>query len=410
MTELSDAWAGSARSRALAWALVGIAGLNLAVMSALNLERGGWSAVGADFAAGAPLVVPYLALGTLLALRQSANPLGWLLTAGGLTWLPGGLATGYAVVVLPGDPHDVLARLGANFDDKIWPLGVLCCIGLPLLLFPTGRPRSGRWRKMAVLMVIGCLVSLVASAVTSSPVVNPVDGSASLTNPWAIPQLRAVAAYAGGLGTLTQMLTTLAAVIGLVVGFRRASGIERQQFRWVFAGGAMAGLGILGYFVAGQLPAVPYGLVDLFGSLTFACFPVTFAVAILRYRLYDLDRIVSRTVSYAIVTGLLIAAYVGLVTGVSRLIPANGKSLAVAASTLAVATLLQPLRRRVQVVVDRRFNRSRYDSARTVEAFTVRLREQVDLGALESELLGVVHQTMQPASAWLWLRGAGANS
>ena len=138
--------------------------------------------------------------------------------------------------------------------------------------------------------------------------------------------------------------------------------------------------------------------------------PLSIGFAILRYRLYDLDRIVSRTVSYAAVSGVLIATYVGLVTGVSRLIPDNSKSLAVAASTLGVAALLQPLRRRVQAVVDRRFNRSRYDSARLVEAFTVRLREQVDLVALEADLLGVVHQTMEPTSARLWLRGAGAMS
>jgi len=131
--------------------------------------------------------------------------------------------------------------------------------------------------------------------------------------------------------------------------------------------------------------------------------PVAIGVAILRYRLYDIDRIVSRTVGYGVVTGLLVGVYVGLVTGVSRLTP-GGSSLAVAASTLAVAALFQPVRRRVQSVVDRRFNRSRYDAARTIDAYSARLREQVDLDSVHRDLLAVVRGTMQPASVGLWLR------
>ncbi|GAC1331466.1 MAG: hypothetical protein NVSMB13_19800 [Mycobacteriales bacterium] len=135
--------------------------------------------------------------------------------------------------------------------------------------------------------------------------------------------------------------------------------------------------------------------------------PAAAGLSILRYRLYDIDRIISRTVGYALVTGLLVAVYVGLVNAVSRLTP-GGNSLAVAASTLSVAALFQPVRRRVQAGVDRRFNRSRYDAARTIDAFSARLREEVDLTSLQGDLLGVVRRTMQPASVGLWLRDSRA--
>ena len=151
------------------------------------------------------------------------------------------------------------------------------------------------------------------------------------------------------------------------------------------------------------LGQVPVGVFDAMVVVGIACVPASFTVAILRYRLYDLDRIVSRTVSYAAVTGLLLATYVVVVTTVSRLTP-GGSSLAVAASTLAVAALFQPVRRRMQDLVDRRFNRSRYDAARTVEAFRTRLRSQVDLDTVRADLLTVTRDTMQPTAAALWLR------
>jgi hypothetical protein len=183
----------------------------------------------------------------------------------------------------------------------------------------------------------------------------------------------------------------------VVLRFRSSGGVERQQLRWVAAGAAaVAGL------LAGA--AVPQDNVlsgVLYSSVLFI--PVAVAVAVLRYRLWDLDRLVSRTVTYALVTALLVVPYLLIVPAAGRLVGSSG-SLAVAAATLAVAALFQPLRRRVQDLVDRRFNRRRYDAARTVEGFAARLRDQVDLNALKGELLAVVDQTMQPAGASLWLR------
>ncbi len=397
-------WPGSTRSRALAWTLAGVAALGFAVLVFLNIRRDGLNDFGNSVFTGVLLILTFVGLGTLLALRQPANPIGWLLTAGGLTWLASELAVVIARYALVDGHTTVAGRLGASFDANVWPLGIVCSVGLPLLLFPAGRTRSPRWRWVLVAMVTGCALALLASALSPSPIESSVDPRKTLVNPWGVEQLATITAFAGGLGVLILMVTMVTAVVGIIVHFVTAKGTERQQLRWVLTGAVLAIAGILSVFVG------PSGVTDITVIVGLGCLPASFAVAVLRYRLYDLDRIVSRTVSYATVTGLLIATYVGLVTGVSRLLPDNSKSLAVAASTLAVAALLQPLLRRVQAVVDRRFNRSRYDSARLVEAFTVRLREQVDLVALETDLLGVVHQTMQPTSARLWLRGSGAMS
>jgi hypothetical protein len=195
--------------------------------------------------------------------------------------------------------------------------------------------------------------------------------------------------------------SAVAALVSLVLQFRSSVGVERQQLRWVAAGGAAA--------VAGLLPSILVGLGiaprvnDVVVYPAVLCVPVTVAVAVLRYRLWDLDRLVSRTVTYTLVSGLLVLPYLLILPAATRLAAGSG-SLAVAALTLAVAALFSPLRRRVQGGVDRRFNRRRYDAARTIEAFAIRLREQVDLDALTGELLAVVEQTVQPTRASLWLR------
>ncbi|MGH3100133.1 MAG: hypothetical protein ACRDPU_04035, partial [Thermoleophilia bacterium] len=203
-----------------------------------------------------------------------------------------------------------------------------------------------------------------------------------------------------GLSTLLWLVILVVSLACVVLRFRSSTGIERQQLRWVVAGAAGAVVGLFGGALAPQRTLV--------SSVLYAgvlCVPVAVAVAVLRYRLWDLDRLISRTVTYAVVTALLVLPYLAIVAAIPRLAEGSG-SLAVAAATLAVAALFQPLRRRVQDLVDRRFNRRRYDAARTLDAFAARLRDQVDLDALEGELLGVVDQTMQPTQASLWLRPA----
>jgi hypothetical protein len=209
---------------------------------------------------------------------------------------------------------------------------------------------------------------------------------------------------------LALAFTTLAVVVGagsLVVRFRRAGGVERQQLRWVAWAAALAVVGAvvaLGGLAVGATAVVTWAV-----STCFAILPVAIGAAILRYRLYDLDRIISRTLAYGLLTVLLGLGYAAAVLGLGRLLP-QGSSLVVAAATLVVAALFQPARRRIQQAVDRRFNRRRHDTAQTIAAFSDRLHQQIDLDSLSAELLVVVDQTMQPTQASLWLRPSQAVS
>jgi hypothetical protein len=227
-------------------------------------------------------------------------------------------------------------------------------------------------------------------------------GETSIANPFALAGVAGTVAtvlFDAGLGL--HAASAVAALVSLALRFRASRGVERQQLRWVAAGGAVA--------VAGLLPTILVGLGiaprvnDVIVYPAVLCVPVTVAVAVLRYRLWDLDRLVSRTITYTLVTGLLVLPYPLVVPAAGRLAAGTG-SLGVAAATLAAAAAFAPLRRRVQELVDRRFNRRRYDAARTIEAFAARLRDQLDLDAMAGELLAVVEHTVQPTQASLWLR------
>jgi hypothetical protein len=202
-------------------------------------------------------------------------------------------------------------------------------------------------------------------------------------------------------GVLLHWLSLPPAAVCLVLRFRSSRGVERQQMRWVAAGAAAPLVGLLLALPNGLGFAPNWTAAIVFPALL--CPPLAVAVAVLRYRLYDLDRVISRTLTYGLLTVLLALGYAAVVLGLGRLVDQDS-GLVVAAATLAVAALFQPARRRVQVLVDRRFNRRRYDAAGTVEAFAARLRDQVDLNALHAELLAVVDQTVQPSRASLWLR------
>jgi hypothetical protein len=240
------------------------------------------------------------------------------------------------------------------------------------------------------MFVVGA--SLAPGQLTNGPV--PID------KPFGLPGVAGkIAAAAVVPGLVLYAVSLPAALVGLVLRFRAARGVERQQLRWVAAGAAVAVLVLL------PLPGHEW-LPGFLTAVAVLAVPVSVAVAVLRYRLWDLDRLVSRTITYSLVTALLVVPYLLILPVATRLAQGAG-SLAVAAATLIAAALFQPLRRRVQDRVDRRFNRRRYDAARTVAAFAARLREQVDLDALEAELLAVVEQTVAPTKASLWLRPSG---
>jgi hypothetical protein len=350
-------------------------------------------AEGAAYALVFPL--GFAVIGLILSLRRPGNPIGWLYAASGLAWS----------LVVPLQPwvdgllrdHRALplaAQVGVVLEDVVWAPAVTLGVTLPALLVPDGRLPSRRWRVLAAAAVAGTAMAVVGDGLapgrlSERPIANPF-GLAGVPG--------TVAAVVGDAGWVLWLVGLVAALISLVLRFRAARGLERQQLRWVLAGAAAA---VAGQVVGSALPAD-----TLLSTVVYATalgVPATVAVAVLRYRLWDLDRLVSRTVTYALVTAVLVVPYLLIVPAAGRLAHGAG-DLAVAAATLAAAALFAPLRRRVQQLVDRRFNRARYDAARTVAGFAARLREQVDLDALVAELQAVVDQTVQPTAAWLWLR------
>jgi hypothetical protein len=346
-------------------------------------------AEGAAFALVFPL--GYASVGLVLSLRRPANPIGWLFAASGLAWsLTIPVDPWVNQLLLDHRPLPLAAQLGALVGEFNWAPAVALGITLPALLVPDGRLRSRRWRPVAAAAVVGPVLGMVGGSLLPGQLEETVR---PIANPFGLAGMAGTVAPVVGFSGLVLWAASLpAALVSLVLRFRAARGTERQQLRWVAAGAAGA--------VAGLLVGMAGVVVTYFAVL---CVPVGVAVAVLRYRLWDLDRLVSRTVTYTLVTALLVLPYLLILPAATRLVEGSG-SLAVAAATLAAAAVFQPLRRRVQDLVDRRFNRRRYDAARTVDRFSVRLREQVDLDALEAELVAVVDQTMQPTQASLWLR------
>jgi hypothetical protein len=336
----------------------------------------------------------YAAIGLVLTLRRPANPIGWLYAASGLLWA---LIIPFApLFALVDDPRSLPLALRLTMVPlvNIWAPAIALGITLPFLLLPDGRLRARRWRPVVAAAVAGVVMFVVGASLTPGqgwtepiPMDNPLGLGGVAGRVAAAVTLVGLGLYAVGL---------LAALACVVLRFRASRGVERQQLRWVAAGAAVAVLVLLPLPGHQDLP----GFVE---PLALLCVPASVAVAVLRYRLWDLDRLVSRTVTYLLVTGLLVLPYL-LILPVATRVAQGAGSLAVAAATLAAAALFQPLRRRVQDLVDRRFNRRRYDAARTVAAFAARLRDQLDLDALAAELLAVVDQTVAPTTASLWLR------
>jgi len=389
------------RRTVLAWGLwlvtfgllaAGLA-VTVAVVRPLTLRVLGAGAVEAvTFSLG------FASVGLVLTLRRPANPIGWLYAAAGLAdSLTTPLAPWVDQLLAEHRLLPLAAQLAAVIGDLNWVTPIALGVTLPALLLPDGHLRSPRWRLVVAASVAGIVLILVGGSLAPGPLQGlPID------NPFGLGGVAGTVAWAVTYtGVALHWASLMAALVCVVLRYRASRGTERQQLRWVGAGAGGALLGLLLAFpgVFGPLPSRTSDVV-LVGLL---CPPVGVAVAVLRYRLWDLDRLVSRTVTYALVTALLVIPYLLIVPAASRLAAGSG-NLAVAGATLAAAAAFQPLRRRVQDLVDRRFNRRRYDAARTVERFAARLRDQVDLDALQGELLTVVDQTMQPAQAWLWLR------
>jgi hypothetical protein len=336
-------------------------------------------------------------VGAVLASRRPRHPVGWLLLAQTSALLATGVLAQYVAHGLA--RGGTLPALGEA--ARYYPVAAatgLILLGFVLLLTPTGRLPSPAWRWWARAMVAVPVALLVVAALAPGSV-DPYQQV--LGSPFDFKGLSGVPLV---VNQLALPLTTLAMVAGagsLVARFRRATGVERQQLRWVALAAALllpAAVAALAGLALGATGVVTWAL-----SAWLAGLPLAIGAAVLRYRLYDLDRIVSRTLAYGLLTVLLGGGYAGVVLGLGQLL-GRRSPLVVAGATLAVAAIFQPARRRIQRAVDRRFNRRRHDAAQTIGAFSTRLRQQVDLDTLTAELLAVVEQTMQPTQMSLWLR------
>jgi hypothetical protein len=392
----SGAWMAVA-TLAVYWGLAGAGFLLRAVndptmdVATELLERLGWGA--------------YPTVGAVIVARQPHNRVGWLCCAIGFLLGPAFFGQDYAWYALIHQPGSVPGGWAMAWLGQ-WPwylaLGV---ISLLLLVFPNGRLVSPRWRPVAWVLAADIAAIWVWAAWAPRPLEG--RGLTTLTNPLGLQQaeaaFRLLATIALPIGALLAVLS----VASIVVRFRRARGMERQQLKWFTYAGALVTLLWLVFFAVGLERWLPPVLVHIVGEIWLGGIPAAIGIAVLRYRLYDIDRIINRTLVYGLLTALLGVVYASIVLTLGQLFGGLGEdppSWVVAGATLAVAALFQPARRRIQAVVDRRFNRRKYDAARTVEAFSARLRDEIDLDALSAELLAVAHQTMQPTTAALWLR------
>ena len=332
----------------------------------------------------------YSVIGAIIASRLPNQPIGWICCAIGFIAAVDHFAGEYAV-------YAVLARSEALpgsqamlwLQSWLWMLFVGLLVFL-LLLFPTGRLPSSRWRPFAWVSVAMISVAVIWSSIIS-PDVRP-DAPPSPVQ-------------------LSVMLLGLVAAASVVVGRRGARGVERQQIKWLLYAGAIFFVGptfqISVSYVARVEGSWALWVGSFLGVVSGLGVPVAIGFAILRYRLYDIDRIINRTLVYGSLTATLIALYFGVIVVLQRLfvlLTGQQSTLAVVASTLLIAALFTPLRRRIQGFIDRRFYRSKYDARKTLEAFSAQLRDETDLDALSDDLLGVVRETMQPAHVSLWLR------
>ena len=386
----------------LAWVLWALAILEFAASAWLDhlLRRAGRPDLTQFDASGVPAllaIVSAATVGAVLASRRR-HPVGWLLLALGVSGSASGVADGYASYGLLARPGALPAARYAAVLSPVTLVSAFSCIGFVLLLTPTGSLPSPRWRWWAWVTAAAPVVFVVAMLALPEPLDPRYEG---VENPLALHALGGALQIVNQLALAVTVVAVVGAAGSLLVRFRRARGVERQQLRWVAFAATVTG--VLAVVV---LAVLTLGSLALFGwalGVCVAILPVTIGAAISRYRLYDLDRIISRALAYGLLTVLLGGGYTGVVLLFVQLL-GRQSSLAVAAATLAVAAAFQPARRRIQQLVDRRFNRRRYDAARTIALFSARLRQQIDLDTLTDELLAVVEQTVQPTRASLWLR------
>jgi hypothetical protein len=349
-------------------------------------------------------VVSCALVGGVVAARRPHNPVGWFFLVGAACFAVGEATFRYAVYGSIIDPSSLpMARAMAWPQTWLWAPGVaLIVIFLPLY-FPNGRLVSPRWRPVLWLAIALSLSFAFFSAFTPGEV-SDVSG---VSNPLGMEALRPVLRVLEVVMVWMFPVVVFLSVASLVVRFWRSRGEERQQMKWLtYVVAALFGMIVLTNLLDAANSAL-YPVVDTLTSLVFAGIPTAAGIAVLKYRLYEIDLIINRTLVYGSLTVMLVFVYLGSVVSLQyafRALTGQESQLAIVASTLAIAALFNPMRRRIQAFVDRRFYRSKYDAAKTLEAFSAKLRDKTDLDALGDDLVGVVRETMQPAHVSLWLR------
>jgi hypothetical protein len=347
----------------------------------------------------------FVTVGAILVSRLPRNAIGWLLAAGGLCLALDSGSSGLADLGLTVHPGSVPGAIWfAWLYEWLWSPAIAAVLAL-VLVYPTGRLLSARWQPAGIAVALLTVLLSIASAVGPWP-----TGQYPVPNPLAIATGSGVAADLLGVGSA--VLIVVVAVLttaSLILRYRRSRGVERAQLKWfAFVAAISMPAFIVGTTLFGDdgLAIVVSNVALIIAFLGIALLPVAIGIAVLRYRLYDIDRLISRTLVYGVLAAMLAAAYVGSVLLLSSLLAplTSENSLAVAGSTLLVAALFAPVRRRIQSVVDRRFDRARYDGARELADLSQRLRSEVDLEGVKAEVVATIGRTLAPTSASIWLR------
>jgi hypothetical protein len=421
-TSKRDQGGARANTPASAWLAWSLASLTLAMFVATIplwfLARSAdlpssWRAdVGVGGLVGGAFFLAFPLVGALIASKRPKNAVGWFCLAVGVLWALSGVFDyyGYYGAATPGSvPFPVVA---AGISDWIWVPAVGLLGTYVLLLFPDGRLPSRRWRPLAWLS--GAVILLLSLGVMLAP--GPLDNLGGVRNPFGIEGADWLTVGAYVILPLLP-LCMLASALSLVLRYRRSGGEQRQQIKWIaFAASVVVVVYAIAMIASFAFPEESWttaGSVWWLNLLTYAVLssfmlvPIAVGIAVLKYRLYEIDLIINRTLVYGSLTAMLVALYFGGIVVLQRLflfLTGQQSTLAVVASTLLIAALFNPLRRRIQGFIDRRFYRRKYDVRKTLEAFSFKLRDETDLEALNNELVGVVRETMQPAHVSLWLR------
>jgi hypothetical protein len=359
-------------------------------------------------------LLPFLAfplVGALIAARRPNNPIGWICLAVGIFWMLANLTSGYGTYGLLAKPGSVPfpATIG-SLGEWMWAPALGLLGTYLILLFPDGRLPSRRWRPLAWLSGAVVVLVCVGSALTPGPM----EGFPGTRNPFGLEEYPWIADASQGV-TLLFPVCILASAISLVLRFVRSGGEEREQIKWLAFAALILGLGFSSFVIPGILLPEDTGgdnplwenLLEDAVTLSFVGVPVAVGIAILRYRLYEIDIIINRALVYVSLTATLVALYFGGIVVLQRLFVAltgEKSTLAVVASTLLIAALFNPLRRRIQGFIDHRFYRRKYNAAKTLQVFSAKLRNETDLDTLRDDLVCVVRDTMQPAHVSVWLR------